>query len=400
MKIKLLKINKISSIKIALDNVNLFLLFLLASKECLKFILPIFPWTSFIYFVSFLVICIGIKEINFKYLVFISIILLFVIMSSLLVSVSEQNQYINKLFFNISSFISLWMYSISLSNVKDVNKFKCNLVKISYIVMLLLMFTVFTNKYISEGRSVNYLGVGISSVVWISFIIQEAFTCNTKSRPLHIISSGIFSLFITIYGNRGSVIAIGAFFIYAIFKYTDIRRKTIVLFTMIVLLSVFSYFRDTFLLGLTLYINKLGIFSRNLNLLAEGALSYTTHRTDEIWVNILAYAKQRLFLGYGIAYDRVIGGNIDVYSHNLGLELWLTFGMVTGTFLILLHLYIGYKMAFKITEIAWSKLFAPFYISSTTVLMFNSSLWQLGIFWASYGIYFAYKKNRYLTEGG
>lgn len=393
MRIKMSKPQKLTSLKISFDNINFFLLFLLASKECLKLIIPIFPWTSFIYLLSFCVIILGIKKINILNYAFIIIIMSLVIVSCLFASNSAQAQYINKLFFSLSSLISLWMYSISLSTVKDIQKYNVYLIKISYLVMLLLIITVLTNRYVSEGRSVNYLGVGISSVVWISFIIQEAFTNRSKVRLIHIISSCVFSLFIIIYGNRGSVIAIGVFFIYAMFKYTDIKRKTIVFFTMTIILAGFSYFRDYLLLFLITSINKIGIFSRNMNLLAEGALSYTTHRTDEIWVNILAYAKQRLFLGYGIAYDRVIGGNINIYSHNLVLELWLTFGMVTGSILIFLHIYIGYKMVFRVYNPMWSKLFVPFYITSTVVLMFNSSLWQLGIFWASYGIYFAYRKN-------
>ena len=45
-------------------------------------------------------------------------------------------------------------------------------------------------------------------------------------------------------------------------------------------------------------------------------------------------------------------------------------------------------------DLEWSKLFAPFFISSTVLLMFNNSFCQLGFFWASSGVYLAYQKEK------
>ena len=369
------------------------MILLITIKDCLVNLFSFIPYNSLLYCAAVALLIFGLNRLNFSYWGLVLSVLVLAAMSIVLSGNYLQSQYIETIFFGRTSFISLWIYGVSFSMISNPNIILNYIIKIAYLNEVLLIITVMSDKYTSDGRAINYVGLGISSVVWVSVIIQTAFTCRKKTRWIHAISGLVFYLFVVIYGNRGSIIAISVFFLYCLINYTNLNRKLILSFFVLVSIAAIGYYEKEIRIVLSSIINYFGIFSRNYNLFLDGFITYTTHRTDEIWIRCLSYASNRWFFGYGFGFDRAMNGDIDIYAHNLILELWLIFGIIPGSLLFLIHLFIGYKMCFKINNSVWSNLFAPFYITSTVVLMFNSSLCRLGIFWASYGIYFAYKKS-------
>ncbi|MGN1268607.1 MAG: O-antigen ligase family protein [Candidatus Aphodocola sp.] len=374
-------------------------LFLLSAHDLTIRLIPQIPWGSIeilSFFVFLLLTIISKKRFNYRILVFF-LCFYTIILISMFFSSEYQKDIIINCFISSQTILRVWGYVILFSQM-DYKKIQKGLLFLAYINMTLLTVTTLSGLYSSVGRDVNYLGIGITSAVWIPIIMQAAFYKNEhrKSKILNIVLTLLFSAFAIIYGNRGSVLAIFLFLVYCILYYTNFKKKLLLLVFISILFLLFFANGEAILKSLINMVNSLGVNSRNLDLLINNQLSYSAHRTDEIWVNVLSSIKENWFLGYGLCYDRVISGYLNVYAHNLILEVWLSFGLIFGTLILLVYFIKGLKICFNKDNSVLSKLFSPFFISITTVLMFNNSFCQLGFFWASFGIllsYFKYRNN-------
>lgn len=380
----------------AIDYLSFITLFLFSTHDCIVRLWPVLPYTM-LGIVSLLALIllslISKTRVNQRTILFLFIVYLIVVFSILLGS-NSQGDYINSLFFNISTTSKLWVYLIVFSLINDKSKWSRVLLYLAYINMILLVITTMSGRYTGEGREVNYLGIGITGAMWIPIIIQSAFKTDGTKRTVNAIASTVFTVFSVAYGNRGSVLAIAAFLVFCILHYTKLRRKIALVLGISALAWLYVEFQDIINILIVNVIDKLGIHSRNLTLVLNNQITYSTHRMDEIWVYVFDAIKEKWWIGYGLCYDRVLSGDSSVYAHNLVLEVWLSFGMIIGTFILIVYIVGGLKLCFSKDDPGWSGLFAPFFISSTVLLMFNNSFCQLGFFWASIGVYLAYRKGR------
>lgn len=378
-----------------IDKLGVILIFLLSSRDCLVRLFPSLPWNMLLIllFFSFIVsVVLKGERINYRPIIFF-ICVYSVIVVSFLVGTRLQREYISELFFDVFRFITLWLYLVVLSTVNKPERLINRLIPVAYCNMILLVITALGGYYSSATRSINYLGLGMNGMVWVSFIIQKAIDKDSKRKVLHIASAVVFSIFLMVYGNRGAAVAIAAFIIYSLIKYTSLKHKLSLCVFIAVIAGLISHFQQIIIVVLINLVGKFGITSRNLTLLLSGDLSYTTHRVDDIWVDCITFIKDSWLTGYGLCFDRTISGDISIYAHNIALEAWLSFGVIIGTILLIVHFSIGIRMMSRNVDDKWMKLFTPFYITSTVVLFFNSSFCGLASFWASYGIYFALLKN-------
>lgn len=369
-------------------------LLLFSTYDSIIRLVPFIPWKSieYISLLIFVILAMISKKRNLKIISFLVIIYIIVIFS-LLCNTGIQAIFIKKRFINISSFTCLWVYFILFSQI-DYKKINKGIINVAYLNMILLFITSISGLYSSAGRDTNYLGIGMTGAIWISIIIQEVFKCKSwKKKIIHIIASIFFGIFILIYGNRGSILAIFLFITYCVFHYTDIRKK-ILIFAVISVFFIFIFYNNEIIINLIIKIvDFFGISSRNLRLLLSNQLTYSTHRTDQIWVNIYKAIKENWIIGHGLCYDRVINGSIDIYAHNLVLEIWLSFGLIFGSVLLLAYFIKGIKLCFDKKNVEMSNLIAPFFITSTAILMFNSSFCQFGYFWIFFGIMLSAKSR-------
>ena len=371
-------------------------LFLFSTHDCIVRLWPILPYTMFGLVSLTVLIFLSVlskRRMNQRMYIFLLFVYLIVAFSILLGS-NSQSEYIISLFLDISTTSKLWVYLIVFSLIRDEKKWRKILLYFSYINMILLIITTMSGLYSGSGREVNYLGIGITGAMWIPVIMQNAFTSVGKRRIINAIATVFFSAFVLTYGNRGSVVAIFVYLVFCILHFTKLKRKIIISIGISAIVGFYIIFQNTINTLLLNIIYKLGISSRNLTLLLNNQITYTTHRMDEIWVYVFDSIKERWWIGYGLCYDRVLSGDISTYAHNLVLETWLSFGVIIGTVLLFVYVVSGLKLCLCKNEPGWSGLFSPFFISSTVLLMFNNSFCQLGFFWASTGMYFAYQKEK------
>ena len=375
-------------------------IFMVSAHDCLVRLFPVLPYStiSLLLFAMLLFISVVFKSVSNQRAIIFLIIIYFVIGFSYLIASGTQSEYIRTLLLQPASATRLWVFFVAFALIKQPEKWHGRLLWLAYINVFLLAVTALTGRYTAAERVLNYVGLGISAAMWVPIIIQHAFLSKGIVRTLHICGTAISILFVAVYGNRGSLIAILAYVIYCILKYTKVKRKFIIIFLLCVFGWIIYFYQAEIITFIANQVSRFGIYSRNLTLYLNGNLAYTTHRTDEIWVRVMDAIKERPYLGYGLCYDRVLNGAIDVYAHNLVLELFVSFGIPIGGLLLVLHSLLGVKTAIGYMENDWERLLSPFWVTSTVLLMFNNSFCQLGFFWIPYGIYFAYLKNAKLRH--
>lgn len=156
--------------------------------------------------------------------------------------------------------------------------------------------------------------------------------CSKLAFILGIINAACIALS----GSRGPILCFGIYIGYLFFFYGKLTFSKMICLVTSVPLCVF--FQD--IVGvLYVFFLEVGINSRTLYLLANN-LSHSSGRTEiyqQCWDLIIANP----LIGTGVASDRAVHS----YAHNLFLELWMDFGLVFGSFfLVVIALLILYAL--------------------------------------------------------
>lgn len=395
-----LKKRRLSVDSITLQDVaywlSIALIFVFATRDFVGALSPSLPLNLLMYVLSASIIFLGILSLRMANIYAIACVL-FIEMAALgscaWSSSFMQREYVAQIFFDIASMLNISVFLIAFARVEKPDRLRGHLLVLSIVCMAIIIAATLSGNYSSDGRDLNYLGVGIGSIIWVSFMIQASFTCRGVRRAVFACMSVICTLFVALYGNRGALVGILVFAVFSLVRYTNARHKVSIAIALLLGVALLSVFGAEMYSTILLFVNDLGIYSRNLTLSLSDSLLDSTHR-DTIWLECIRAFDGHWLFGYGFAYDRVLGGAYNVYAHNIVLELCLIAGVIPGVLLFLAHMAIGLWMCFRCDSDAWSQVYAPFFISSTTVLMFNSSLLTLSIFWGSYGLLFAYLRSR------
>ena len=127
-------------------------------------------------------------------------------------------------------------------------------------------------------------------------------------------------------GSRGPAIVFSLCILYDFFV-NNRKYLLILILSLSFLFSISNY--------LFLEIEKIGIKSRTLFLLLEGKISSDSGRKD-IYNVIINKIYESPLIGSGLYADRtILGGTSGAYSHNLFLEVYLNFGIIIGSILLL-----------------------------------------------------------------
>ena len=379
------------SLQSVMELLSFAVILLFSAHDSLVRLIPHVPFSeigiALLVVLTLLSLC-SLRTINIRAVAIFVAFYLFIVIQYMFAT-GDREEYIFKLLINPYNATSLWAYFIVFSFTQDAKKKEKMLVVLAYLNTSLIIITVLLGRYSAEDKELNYMGLGITCATWIPFLIQNVFSKGVKWRLVHIAYLCGVGVFAAIYGNRGSLVALAAYLLYFLIAKTRMKRKILIIAVVGIVLIVFVYFQNQVIEGFLLIVDRVGIYSRNLNLLLKGNLTYSTHRTDTIWMNVFNAIKEQPWTGYGLCYDRVLNGGSGLYAHNLVLEAWLSFGVIAGTVLLLLHAIMGVKGCL-IKEGSWANIIAPYFITSTVLLMFNNSFCQLAFFWAPLGMYLAY----------
>ena len=245
-----------------------------------------------------------------------------------------------------------------------------------FVVVPLLLVHIDTERFaqLSEKYGSNHILYGYENprpVGWVSSIslsLLAAFV-STQSKeiriqpiflPLAIIAST--TLFWS--GSRGGLVAF-AVSISIVFSLSQTKnyRGVLSILVCVVAGGAFSYF-------LHLPGGSYGMFARiSQTLEAESIAAASTGRV-EIWRNIIVYITERPFTGYGYLPHKILEGLSHGSAHNIVLELWLGFGLIIGTIVILAGIRL-WVMAFVFFRKANDQYVSALFCVVTTLLVYS-----------------------------
>lgn len=158
-----------------------------------------------------------------------------------------------------------------------------------------------------------------------------------KKKNIYILLFIIGTCLILFYGSRGPVIclAINSLIIVTAYIKKGWRKNILIIFGIIVA-GLINIYYETILLWFKSASNSFGLSSRVFDRMMTNTF-FSTATRDPITKAVLLGIRERPYLGYGLAGDRLL---VNVYAHNLILEILVSFGIIMGTILIAILLYL------------------------------------------------------------
>lgn len=241
-------------------------------------------------------------------------------------------------FTGLPSFI--YAYSINDWDVlMDVMKKTSNIV---FIIGTLIGILVFTGN-----ASIGAYSMSLSYYMLLPAIMyMNNFIDNKTIKNLVFLGTSL--VIITALGSRGAIMCFGAFTILKLvkgMKKITLTKALIYILLLGLLILGIVLFNDIieFLYNTLL---KYGINSRTLKLFLGDSIHLSGR--DRIYEDVLKATLNKPLLGLGLAGDRhILGGNRGSYAHNIFLEILSHFGIIVGSFFIILLIYKIIKITFK-----------------------------------------------------
>ena len=208
-----------------------------------------------------------------------------------------------------------------------------------------------------------------------------------------LVVGGVMLLFL---GNRGSLLCLGIFVIFSILFSGKLKRPVLFLVLSVsIMLALFSFGLLDLLYEVA---DKNGFSLRIFEKLESGEISASSGR-DKIKQRVWEYILLHPIIGMGIFSDRRVAGGH--YAHNILYELMIHYGMVLGTILLILLIWMIVKTYtyLKAKEDRWTlDYFCALFFSSCLKLLLSSSYLMEPYFFLMLGFAFAVLKERKRTE--
>lgn len=262
---------------------------------------------------------------------------------------------------------------------------------LSYISIAVgLIAGLYTLRFVGETTDEianQYMAVGYT----LSLQAIILFECNkrSKSRTLLVLAS-IFTALVLIFGNRGALLVIVAYFI---ITFAFVARRTmsrgkfiLVTFSLIFLLTILILFYSDIVNAIYSACTQAGIQSRTIDKLAGNSFSESRGR-DLIYGSALKVIRADPLTPKGIGFFTTVHFSdfyINANAHNMFLELVIEFGAVFGCFIfvcILLQAFASVKMRAVIPSSAATSLAFCLLLQAVIQLMFSSTLYASNELW-------------------
>lgn len=241
---------------------------------------------------------------------------------------------------------------------------------------------IYSYLVLSEGmRDASYnMAAGFHFMLFALVGFSDYFHNHNLFRLVYAV---LLSLVIIMVGSRGPVLWIGLYVLWQLMSRVSISRR-VAMSVPIILLGVF--FKDIFLFINDLF-EQFDVHIRTLyllaNKLAEGSGRWELY---EQGVQIIG---DNWFTGAGIASDRAIHS----YIHNFFLEIWMNFGTVLGSLVILLVLFTLY-IAFVGSNKGQKNCLELYLFGGFMPLLLSGSYFKSFEFYILIGIMFGVLRNK------
>ena len=314
----------------------------------------------------------------------------------------ENRILIKHYIFTFNAFFYIFMPPLLFMVERDPKKRLRELYVLSYFIVTILVLVLVAGGM--SGEEYDYISLGSATLPYWAIIAQDTFiNHSSKSAVVGIISGFILCLF----ASRGVGVSILAILIVYICIYTNLKHKIIVavLGVFVVLLSsnieailmwIYQFFLNK---GITIRFLYTFLFRNQIS-----AFSMSSGRT-EIWELAINAIKDNPLIGYGVMGDRkpLASYALNLWPHNMEIQIFMQFGVIIGTIIILFLVYIAVRMLKS--NVSWKYLFIPYFFSSIFFLQISSEYYLYVNFWISIMIFSAYisdsnrqKKRKFVKE--
>jgi O-antigen ligase len=281
----------------------------------------------------------------------------------------------NQLFDFIGISLACFIYSYSIDDTGELMNVFGKIAFAIFYIGLLTGFLTITN--------VIYLGTYSMSYSYY-MLIPAIYFLNKLLKKFDIKSLIAFLVtlfFILILGSRGPVLCMVVYFILFLIVNINYRKSKKLLFFFIASSSIaLLWLIRNYLIKIMVQLNTLiGIDSRTLRVLLKNTFYTGRENVYPVVINLIS---KNPLLGVGIAGDRFYLGK---YSHNIFLEIFSGFGIIAGSIILIVLIFIIFKSIFmknkkkaNINLIWFSLGFMP--------LLFSGSYLTQFLFWIYLGI--------------
>ena len=301
----------------------------------------------------------------------------------------------NNVFYPISG-IYAFLFVLLCDDPEDIRK---GMKAVAYLMLIYAIYQLIPviqrggtwNNISKTGLQVNQsthsLGFGYRTVM-CSIIFFEEFLQSKKKRYLVLSIGSLLS--VLIYGGRGCILV---FVLYLLLRYIANRKgfniKDIAIIVLAMTIFVFNELGiiESFV---TFICNLTGLSDvRTVEMFLNGTL-FEDNARSIIWSMAIEMIKNGGLLGWGVYGDRMVIGRYYSwgYSHNIFLELLVSFGVV-GLVLIVLLVYKIWKYFKTETDNRWKNIFVIFLCLSCQLLV-SDSFWYNPWFWGSLALLHKY----------
>lgn len=274
----------------------------------------------------------------------------------------------------IQAFLGITIPCLVISNSKfELEYFLEKWYKFSKKNLLLVLLSIILFKEKIVHYSI-FTGICVPNV----FIISTMILLGKDKNRKNIIIASINILSIMIFGGRMAGVASLCMIIVSFIYSSNInsRKKILIYFiTIIIAIIVLNNFEDILLWLNNQLINR-KLYSRNIALFIEQMKKnelYVTGR-DDIYIKCFNYIQSRIGLPGGFGVPLYLTDGKYYYSHNLILQLLITFGIL-GTVLLTVLIYFKLLIIKKYESKDYFKLIIFMLFSYSLIGMTGSSIW-------------------------
>lgn len=273
----------------------------------------------------------------------------------------------------------------------------CNVLWILY-----LFYLTMSRIQLGYWETTSVTGLAVHSAYHMSYGYNCAFICTLnyilwkkERRAIYIPFTIVFFTTSIMFGSRGVILVYMLFVAAQVWtslqKSKSWKKLLLITFVVITALLIFTFYSQI-LYAVQAALHSLGIESRTLNSLLMGEFTEANGR-DRIWQIVSEMIKNKFPLGYGAYGDRPIVGQYYGwgYSHNIFLELTVSFGFV-GVIISAFLVFSSVRLIINTKDQDWNMLFVLFFVNCGQLLISNS-FWYLSYFWAAIAIGTSYSKE-------
>jgi len=240
-------------------------------------------------------------------------------------------------------FLSAVIPCYFIGRVMDINEVKPLFYKVSVIsIALSAVYHLFIFQASRGAMDVGSENMASSYGV-LPHVLFVVWMALEKPNIIDILLSLFGFFFIVSFGTRGPVICIILFIaLYLIFvrKYKDKILATTII---VILALVIVFYINELMLLASNAISALGMSTRILDFIMDDVALESQGR-DELNVIAFRQIRESNGSGYGIA---AMSRWTDTYPHNLAIQLWLEFGVIIGSVLLLALCWLLIRAYFK-----------------------------------------------------